>query len=103
MADEQVRVIAQFNVKPEHVEQFQRRALAEMVGPTQGEPGCISYDLWQDRNEPTRFAMVEVWMSQADLDRHLALPSLHATLRELMPLGDGTLQTGFFRLLGGEK
>ena len=103
MADDHVRVIAQFKVKPEHVDEFQRRALAEMVAPTQDEPGCISYDLWQDRNDPTRFAMVEEWVSQADLDRHLALPSLHATLRELTPLGDGTVQTGFYRLLGGEK
>jgi quinol monooxygenase YgiN len=103
MADEHVCVIAQFKVKPEHAAEFQRRALDEMVAPTQAEPGCISYALWQDRDEPGRFAMVEEWESQADLDRHLALPSLHATLRQLMPLGDGTVQTGFFRLLGGEK
>lgn len=95
--DGNVRVIAHFAVKAEHVDEFRRRALRDLVAPTRDEAGCISYELWQHTDEPTRFAMVESWRSREDLDRHLAQPSLREALTGLLPLGDGQVTTGFYR------
>ena len=86
MASDSIRVVAHFAVKPEHVDAFIEAAERTLVAPTQGEPGCIEYDLWQDIAEPTRFAMVEEWESEAALATHLAQPSLQKAVGRLAPM-----------------
>ena len=83
---ETVRVVARFAVKPEHLDAFVAQADATLVAPTQGEPGCIEYALWQDLEQPTRFVMVEEWESEAALATHLAQPSLQAAVGKLAPM-----------------
>jgi quinol monooxygenase YgiN len=87
MADEQIGVVARFAVKEADIEAFKDAAQRTMVEPTQGEPGCIRYELWQDEAEPWRFAMVEEWESAEALETHLALESLQAAVGALMPMG----------------
>src|SRR2546426_278528 len=62
-----IRVIAQFAVRAERVEDFITAVRELLLEPTRSEPGCVQYDLWQDAAEPTRFAMVEVWESEEAL------------------------------------
>ena len=81
-----VHVVAHFAVKPDQVDAFVREARKALVEPTQGEPGCVQYELCQDLAEPTRFAMVEVWESAEALERHLAQPSLQAAVARLAPM-----------------
>jgi len=45
-------------------------AAAEMSQLSQQEPGCISYRLYSNPQEPIEFFLFEEWESQADLDRH---------------------------------
>ena len=49
-----------------------REALGALVAPTHAEAGCILYALNQGVADPTRFAFVERWASQEELDAHLA-------------------------------
>ena len=83
MAEDPVRVVARFAVKPEFIEEFLEAALRTMVKPTLEEPGCVEYDLCQDLAEPGRFVMVETWESDEALKVHLAQESLQAAVGAL--------------------
>ncbi len=85
-ADEKVGVVAHFAVQEQHVEEFVEQAQRTMVEPTLGEPGCIRYELWQDRAEPGRFAMIEEWESEAALATPLAQESLQQAVAALTPM-----------------
>ena len=91
MSDE-VGVVARFAVKPEHIDEFVELAQRTMVEPTRGEPGCLRYELWQDRAEPGRFAMIEEWESEEALATHLALESLQQAVAALLPMGSEPIQ-----------
>ena len=45
--------------------------IADLVKKTNAEKGCITYNVHQDKKEKTKFAMIEQWECQADLDAHL--------------------------------
>jgi quinol monooxygenase YgiN len=81
-----VGVVARFAVKPGQVEEFVERARVTMIEPTLEEPGCIRYELWQDRGEPGRFAMIEEWESEEALATHLAQESLQQAVAALVPM-----------------
>lgn len=57
-------------------------ALVEGLRPaieqTHDEEGCLAYALHRDKQNPSRFALVEVWRSQADLDEHMQKPYVAA-------------------------
>jgi quinol monooxygenase YgiN len=86
MSDATVRVHASFAVRADQVDAFLEEARRSLVEPTQREPGCLEYDLWQDAADPTRFAMVEAWESAEHLAAHLAQPSLQAAVAKLAPM-----------------
>ncbi len=67
-----VGVVARFTIHAEKAEEFARVANEWLVAPSQQEAGCIRYELWQDNEDPTIFAMVEEWESGEHLDAHLA-------------------------------
>ncbi len=81
-----IRVIATFAVRPEHVDDFIAVARATLVAPARREDGCVQYDLCQDVADPTRFAMIEAWETEAALDAHLARESLRAAVARLAPM-----------------
>jgi len=92
-----IRVIANFAVRSEHVDEFVRVARETLVAPTRREPGCLQYDLWQDAADSTRFAMVETWESAAALDAHLARPTLRIAVDRLTPMAAEAPKVARFR------
>jgi quinol monooxygenase YgiN len=62
-----VHVYAQ--VKPEHVEAF-RDASLENARESLKEPGIARFDLVQEVDDPTRFALLEVYRTEADPPKH---------------------------------
>jgi quinol monooxygenase YgiN len=57
------------HVKPEHVEAF-RAASLENARESLKEPGIARFDLVQQVDDPTRFALLEVYRTEADPARH---------------------------------
>jgi len=100
---ELVGVVARFAVEAEHVEDFQREVARTMVEPTLREPGCLRYELWQDLAEPTRFAMVELWESEAALAVHLAQESLHTAVAALRPMAAEAVSMQRFRPMSSPR
>ncbi len=57
------------HVKPEHVEAF-KAATAENARNSVQEPGIARFDVIQQKDDPTRFVLVEVYRSVEATDRH---------------------------------
>jgi autoinducer 2-degrading protein len=57
------------HVKPEFVEDF-RRASLENASRSIKEPGVARFDVIQQADDPTRFALIEVYRTPEDPARH---------------------------------
>jgi quinol monooxygenase YgiN len=81
----EVRVIARAVARKGKADQL-KALLQDMLGPTQAEPGCRLYELYES-GEPGRFYFYELWESQTALEHHAASPHykhLELTVRDLL-------------------
>ena len=85
MSDQAVRVVARIVARPGKVEDL-RAVLHGLVEPTRKEPGCVTYELLQNKTDPTDFTFVEEWSSEEDLDAHLQSPHLRQARSRLSEL-----------------
>lgn len=86
MPPDTVRVVARIKARPERVAEV-RALLESLIEPTRREPGCVRYELLQNRNDPTDFTFVEEWESDPTFASHAA--SEH--IREVGPMLRGKL------------
>jgi quinol monooxygenase YgiN len=68
----EVRVIARAVARKGKADQL-KALLQGMLVPTQAEPGCRLYELYESV-EPGRFYFYELWENQAALKQHAASP-----------------------------
>lgn len=80
-----MKVILRLAAKPDKVEEL-KRVLIGLVAPTRKEAGCLSYEILQNRADPTDFTFVEEWASEAALDAHWATPHVQDALARGVPL-----------------
>ena len=78
--------VARFAIWPAETAEFIALATRLLVLPTRQEAGCDRYQRVQNIDDPSRFALLETWISAADLATHLAQPGQGAALDELRPL-----------------
>ncbi len=71
MADVTLRVIARIKARPNKVNEL-LSVLSSLVEPTRKEPGCISYHLLQNNEDPAEFVFIEEWQSSTALESHFA-------------------------------
>ena len=64
-------IVANVSVKPEKVKAF-TEAAKEIIEKSNKEPGCKSYQLYQDPYNTTKFIFVEEYKNQAAVDAHFA-------------------------------
>jgi quinol monooxygenase YgiN len=74
-----LHILAEFVAKPDQSTALQT-LLRGLIAPTRAEAGCIRYDLWQDRDNPVSFVLIEEWTDEPTLERHLATPHLQHAL-----------------------
>ncbi|MDY6785198.1 MAG: putative quinol monooxygenase [Cyanobacteriota bacterium] len=70
MSHSTLHVVARIVAYPDKIEEL-KAVLLELLEPTRQEPGCIQYDLLQNKADPTDFTFVERWESEANLEAHL--------------------------------
>jgi quinol monooxygenase YgiN len=68
------------HVSPEHVEPFIEATLAN-ARASREEPGVTQFDLIQQRDDPTRFVLIEGYRTPDDPARHKETPH-YATWRD---------------------
>ena len=80
----------------------QRDALiALMVESTGDMPGCLSYVIARDPEDPDRVWVTEVWTDEASHKASLQLPMVAETIRRAMPLIAGFGQPVVTEPVGG--
>ncbi|MDH4088744.1 MAG: antibiotic biosynthesis monooxygenase [Nitrospira sp.] len=83
--DRSLCVIARAKAKTDQVAQV-REILTALVDATRREPGCLSYELLQNHDDPTDFAFVERWASPAAEQAHFATQHISVALQQVVGL-----------------
>jgi quinol monooxygenase YgiN len=65
-------ITAKVFVKSEKVANF-IEAAKFIIDSSNAEPGCISYQLYQNPYDKTKFIFVEVWKDQMAIDNHFSM------------------------------
>ncbi len=66
-----IHVIETLDALPGKAEEL-KKALLAMVPLSRAEKGCISYDLFQEHDNPHRFAVIMRWKDKQAYDGHNA-------------------------------
>jgi quinol monooxygenase YgiN len=98
MAEQEVRVIARMQAKKGREKELQQ-ALAALIGPSRGEPGCISYILHQAAEDKTSFLFYEHWADKKDLDEHLQKPYIKNFMDSAAKLLDGPVKITLWKMI----
>jgi len=85
MAEDTLRVIARVKARPGKVNELVS-LLSSLVEPTRKEPGCISYTLLQNNQDPTDLTLVEEWKNNAALESHFATTHFKEAMTKLPSL-----------------
>lgn len=72
-------------VKPEHVAEFLEIARYDAEHSEQDEPGCLRFDVIQDRDNSNRFYFYEVYRDQAALEAHRETPHFKRYVEKSQP------------------
>ena len=62
-------IIAEFEVKPDSLEQFLELARTDASHSVEREPGCRQFDITLDREQPNRVVLYEIYDDEAAFDR----------------------------------
>jgi quinol monooxygenase YgiN len=79
MPENTIRVVARITALPDKVDEV-RSLLEKLIEPTRSEAGCLSYELLQNKNDPTDFTFVEEWSNDQTLDAHLGNELIQSTI-----------------------
>lgn len=78
-------VIAEFDVKKDCVDEFVRHA-AECTRNTKKEAGNLSYKVFSDRTDNSKFTFIEEWANDTAIERHNNMPHFDEFLSAVKPL-----------------
>ena len=85
MPENSLRVVARIKARSDNVSAV-RELLSGLVEPTRKESGCVTYQLLQNRKDPTDFTFVEEWQSDSAFDAHLSSDHIIKALPRLVPI-----------------
>jgi autoinducer 2-degrading protein len=67
-------IVAVGKVKPEHLGRYLEEILLDAIGSVNNEPGCLRFDVIQDRDEPARVCLYEIYRDADAFQAHLVAP-----------------------------
>ena len=85
-------VIARLKVKKKHLVEFTRRIKRHAKNSVTRERGCISFEASIDKDDPCRFVLYEVYVDEADFEKHKTMPFMRKHLRETAKMMDGDVE-----------
>ncbi len=60
--------------------------LSGMVEPTRKEPGCLSYNMYQNQTNPAIFTFIHEWESEESMNAHILSGHFNETAGKLKDL-----------------
>lgn len=85
MSQGTLRVIARLVARPGK-EDALRSVLTGLIAPTRTEPGCISYEMLESKENSREFTFVEEWRDEAALEAHFATDHIQNALAKFPEL-----------------
>jgi (4S)-4-hydroxy-5-phosphonooxypentane-2,3-dione isomerase len=67
-------VIVQVTVRPDRLDEFREALLHNAAESLAHDAGCVRFDIGQDRDDPCRWVLYEVYEAPADHERHRRSP-----------------------------
>ncbi|HUC10348.1 MAG TPA: putative quinol monooxygenase [Stellaceae bacterium] len=77
----QVMIVVEFDVKPEHRDQF-IELMSGHARRSRGDDGCLQFDIMLPHDDNQHVFLIEKWRDQAALDAHAKGPMPGATYRD---------------------
>jgi len=99
MSKEHIRAIAHLDARPEKTEEL-RVLLTSLLEPTRQERGCVRFELQQNRDSPTEFAVVSEWRGEDAVQHHIETSYARHAMSRLPELLTASLDLRFYRLVG---
>jgi (4S)-4-hydroxy-5-phosphonooxypentane-2,3-dione isomerase len=72
-------------VKPEHASEFLEVVRYDAEHSEKDEPGCLRFDVIQDRDDANRFYFYEVYRDEAALEAHRQTPHFKLYAEKVQP------------------
>ncbi len=82
-----VKIVAVLAARADTVDRL-LTLLDGMLAPSRAEPGNLRYDLWQDRSDPNRFILDELYVDAEAVDAHRATPHFQDYLARIGDLAE---------------
>ena len=83
---------ATLRIKKKHVAEFTRLVKRHANNTVTKEPGCISFEVSVDRDDPRRFIFYEVYVEEADFDAHTQTPWLKRQMERTAHMIEGEVE-----------
>ena len=80
-----IRVVAHLQAKADKVDEA-REVLRGLIAPTNQEPGCISYEMLENLDDPTQFTFVEEYQDGSALEAHFGTAHIGGLLTQFESL-----------------
>jgi quinol monooxygenase YgiN len=94
----EVTVLVQLRLFPESIEQGKRDLLEFARIVRKSEPDCLSIEIAQDMDDPTRITMIEKWSDRAAYEGpHLDTPHMKSFVAQSRKFFDGPADVSFIQ------
>ena len=80
-----VVVHVSIQVKPEYVSKFLEVVSYDAEHSEKDEPGCLRFDVIQDRDDPNRFYLYEIYRDEVALAAHRQTPHFKLYFEKVQP------------------
>ncbi len=64
-------VAAAFKIKKKYLAEFHKRVRKHANNCVTKEPGCITFEVSTDKDDPRRFFLYEVYVDESDFEAHM--------------------------------
>ena len=86
-------IFVTINIKPGFREQFKEASLGDSQGSVRDEPGCMRFDILEDKTNPNRFYLYEVYEDEeAHMTAHRNAPHYKKWRETVQDWFDGDTQ-----------
>ncbi len=91
-----ITIVAECSVKLDKTDDFLEIARG-LVEASRNEEGNVSYDLYANLEDPTKFTFIEIWKDRAAIDSHNATPHFQDFGERAGPLFTGPLNIALYQ------
>ena len=93
-----ITIVAKLILKPGKKEDF-KVLTEELRRESRKEKGCISYNLYEDINNPNRLAFIEEWRDEEAIKLHNESKHFTGTIPKLLELREGKSEVNLYKLI----